>query len=182
MRFGPGKYHIRRVVPCSAAYCRSAAPADTLLRRSVPSALPRGLPQAKELPAAGNAVPKSLPIFQRNATLPRLAREYARARREGIVNGRPVRTRSIQADLRFLKSALAWGVTAERHGRPYVDRNRLAGWHLPREQDTRRPLILDETIRALTTVAPRVHPRLTLLILLGNHGASVVERLGVALG
>jgi integrase len=61
---------------------------------------------------------------------------------------------------------LGWGVTAERHGRPYLDRNRLAGWHLPREQDIRRPLIADETIRALLAVAPRVHPRLTLLILL----------------
>lgn len=95
-----------------------------------------------------------------------LAREYARARREGAVNGRVVRTRSIQADLQFLKSALAWGVTTEHHGVAYLQRNRLAGWHLPREQDVRRPLIADETIRALLAVAARVHPRLTLLVLL----------------
>jgi hypothetical protein len=59
---------------------------------------------------------------------------------------------------------LARGVTAERHGRPYLDRNRLAGWHLLRERDIRRPLIADETIRALRAVALRVHPRFTLLI------------------
>jgi hypothetical protein len=46
---------------------------------------------------------------------------------------------------------LGWRVTAEQQGRPYLDGNRLVGWHLPREQDVRRPLIADVPGRGVAT-------------------------------
>ncbi len=94
------------------------------------------------------------------------AKDYARARREGFPIGRSVRTRTLQADLKFLKGALNWGTRADYHGEPLIARNRLAGWVIRREQDVRRPIIDDETILRLRLVAPRVHRLLPLLILL----------------
>jgi len=94
------------------------------------------------------------------------AKEYARARREGYPRGRPVRARTVQADLKLLKAVLAWAARADFHGEPLITRNRLAGWTIPRERDVRRPLIDDQTILRLRLVAPRVHPLLPPLIVL----------------
>lgn len=109
------------------------------------------------------------------------AKEYARARREGFPTGRPVRVRTLQADLKFLKGSLNWGTRADYHGEPLIARSRLAGWLIPREQDVRRPLVDDDTILRLRLVAPRVHRLLPLLILLmETTGRRLSSVLGLA--
>ena len=56
---------------------------------------------------------------------PARALEYARVRRLGEVSARAVRTRSVQADLKFLKSICRWGAVTCVHGTPLLDRNPL---------------------------------------------------------
>ena len=91
---------------------------------------------------------------------------YVRARRAGDVSGRAVRTRSVQSDLVFLKSALHWAAGVFDDGRPLLERNPLAGFSPPRERDPRRPLIDGAAVKALLDVAEIVSPQLPLLIVL----------------
>src|SRR5689334_2417732 len=73
-------------------------------------------------------------------------KEYARARRSGHVSGKEVRTRSVQADVAFLKAALQWASTFEVAGKPMIERNPLASLRIGREQDPRRPIIDAQTV------------------------------------
>lgn len=91
---------------------------------------------------------------------------YMRARRAGEVTGRPVRTRSVQCDLVFLKTLLRWASGIFENGRPLLERNPLATYSPPRERDPRRPMIDAATVAKLLAVAARVHPHLALLIVL----------------
>ena len=91
---------------------------------------------------------------------------YVRARRAGEVSGRPVRTRSVQSDLVFLKSVLHWATGVFEEGLPLLERNPLAGFSPPRERDPRRPLIDGAAVNALLGVAEIVSPQLPLLIVL----------------
>ncbi len=91
---------------------------------------------------------------------------YVRARRAGEMSGRPVRTRSVQSDLVFLKSALHWATGVFEEGLPLLERNPLAGFSPPRERDPKRPLIDGASVKALLDVAEIVRPQLPLLIVL----------------
>lgn len=91
---------------------------------------------------------------------------YVQARRLGEVSGRPVRTRSVQCDLVFLKTLLRWASGLFESGEPLLDRNPLATYSPPRERDPRRPIIDAATVEKLMAVADRVHPQLSLLIVL----------------
>ena len=104
--------------------------------------------------------------FEAHRVTPAHIKDYARARRVGEVGGRAVRTRSIQADLAFLKAALSWATMFEVDGKPIIPRNPLASLRIAREQDPRRPLIDGDTVAALQAVSKRVHPLLPLLITL----------------
>lgn len=114
-----------------------------------------------------------------SALTPDRMQAYASARRSGQVSGREVRTRSVQADLSFLKSALRWATGVFENGRPLLDRNSLATYSPPRERDPRRPLIDSNTVEALQAVAPGVNERLPLLIVLMD---STGRRLSSVLG
>jgi integrase len=91
---------------------------------------------------------------------------YVRARRAGEITGRPVRTRSIQYDLVFLKIVLRWASGVFENGRPLLDRNPLAAYSPPRERNPRRPMVDSSTVAKLKTVAERVSPQLPLLLVL----------------
>jgi integrase len=119
------------------------------------------------------------PGFQAARVTMAHAKDYARARREGEVNSRTVRTRTVQADVAFLKAALNWAANFEVDSQPLISRNPLANLRTPREQDPRRPLIDAETVAALLRVAPRVHPLMHLLITLVK---STGRRLSSVLG
>jgi integrase len=91
---------------------------------------------------------------------------YVQARRAGEVSGRPVRTRSVQCDLVFLKTLLRWASGVFENGRPLLERNPLTTYSPPRERDPRRPTIDALAVAKLLAVAVRVHPQLPLLIVL----------------
>jgi integrase len=91
---------------------------------------------------------------------------YVRARRSGEVSGTPVRTRSVQCDLKFLKSVLHWATGVFDNGVPLLERNPLSGFSPPCERDPRRPLVEADTVAALQAVAEAVNPQLPLLIVL----------------
>ncbi len=91
---------------------------------------------------------------------------YVQARRGGEVSGRPVRTRSVQCDLVFLKTLLKWASGIFENGEPLLDRNPLTTYSPPRERDPKRPMIDTTTVAKLVTVADKVHPQLKLLIVL----------------
>jgi integrase len=106
-------------------------------------------------------------------------KDYARARRSGQVSGNEVRTRSVQADVAFLKAALQWASTFEAHGKLLIERNPLASLRIGREQDPRRPIIDAQTVSSLEAVAMRIHALLPLLITLMD---TTGRRLGSVLG
>jgi integrase len=105
--------------------------------------------------------------------------QYARARRAGLVNGRKVRTRSIQRDLVFLKSVFGWALGVYENGAFLLDRNPLAGYRIPRENDPKRPVIPVEIFSKLLEKSDEVNPRLRLLLVLME---STGRRLGSVLG
>jgi integrase len=105
--------------------------------------------------------------------------QYVRARRAGLVNGRKVRTRSIQRDLVFLKSVFGWALGVYENGSFLWDRNPLAGFRIPRENDPKRPVIPAETFSTLLGVSSEVNARLHLLLVLME---STGRRLGSVLG
>jgi integrase len=105
---------------------------------------------------------------------------YVRARRAGEVSGRPVRTRSVQCDLVFLKSVLHWATGVFDDGRPLLERNPLAGFSPPRERDPKRPLVDADTVAALQAVAGTVSPQLPPLIaLMDTTGRRLSSVLGL---
>ena len=105
---------------------------------------------------------------------------YVQARRAGELSGRPVRTRSVQCDLVFLKTVLKWASGVFENGRPLLERNPLTTYSPPRERDPRRPMIDAVTVAKLLAVAERVHPQLPLLIvLMDTTGRRLSSVLGV---
>jgi integrase len=91
---------------------------------------------------------------------------YVAARRAGKVTGRPVRTRSVQCDLAFLKTVLRWATGVFENGQPLLDRNPLAAFSPPHERDPRRPILDGGSVTKLLGVAAKVHAQLPLLIVL----------------
>ncbi len=73
-----------------------------------------------------------------NLTPDRL-KEYVRARRAGQVSGKPVRTRSVQADLVLLKTVLRWATGVFENGGPLLEWNPLSGFSIPQGHGQRRP-------------------------------------------
>jgi integrase len=97
---------------------------------------------------------------------PARAMQYARVRRLGQGSHRAVRTRSVQLDLKLLKSICRWGAVTCVHGAPLLARNPLEGLSIPRERDPRRPSLSNEDVQKLLGVAQEVHPQLPLLMAL----------------
>jgi hypothetical protein len=90
-----------------------------------------------------------------------------------------VRVRTVQVELRFLKSALQWAYGSTDEQVPLVTKSVFVDFAIPQETDPRRPVMKPDTAEALYAVAPSVHPLLPLLILMvGSTG----RRLGSVLG
>jgi integrase len=105
--------------------------------------------------------------------------QYVRARRAGLVNGRQVRTRSIQRDLVFLKGVFGWALGVHENGAFLLDRNPLAGYSIPRENDPKRPVIPADCFSRLLDISEEINPRFRLLLTLME---STGRRLGSVLG
>jgi len=100
---------------------------------------------------------------------------YSMARRQGspdlqgIPEGQTVRERTIECDLLALDRALNWG-TRERNesGRRLLKENPWYGVKFPKEKNPRRPVMSHTTFHALLKVADRVHPLLTLALVVAE--------------
>jgi hypothetical protein len=86
-------------------------------------------------------------------------REYAQKRRDGEINNRCVRTRTIRGDLLILLAAIRWAMTGGDDGQPELASHPLMALKLPNERDPRRPTIASATIEQLIAIAPEVEPR-----------------------
>ena len=113
------------------------------------------------------------------ALTPDRMQAYVRARRSGEITGRPVRTRSVQCDLVFLKTVLRWATGVFEHGRPLLQGSPLAAYTVPRERNPKRPLIDAAAVAALLAAAGQVSPQLHLLITLADSSG---RRLSSMLG
>jgi len=96
---------------------------------------------------------------------------YTQARRAGTVGRkqRPVRDRTIAADLEMLLRVLRWG-TRERtaQGRRLLAENPWVGIRLPREKNPRRPVMRHDVYLQLLAVADQVDPRLRLALIVAE--------------
>lgn len=84
--------------------------------------------------------------------------------RPGCTNGRAVRARVIEYDLKFLQAVLNWAVTAG-----LLDRNPLKGMPCPKEVSPRRPILTDKEYQALLAVSRTVHPSCELALILAHE-------------
>ena len=91
-------------------------------------------------------------------------------KRGGRVRGSPVRNRTIDYDLEFLRAVLNWAVAArDEHGEPLLDRNPLKGLPRPKDDEPRRPLLADEQYEAMLTVSRTVSPLFDLALVLARE-------------
>jgi integrase len=102
-------------------------------------------------------------------------RRFTAARRNGdpllvgVSPGRPVRDRSVEADLIALHTMLNWGAKErDESGRRLIVENPLHGVPIPREKNPIRPLVSYDEYLKLLGVAVRVHPLLPLALVLAE--------------
>jgi integrase len=85
------------------------------------------------------------------------------------VLGAPVRDRTVQYDLIGLQLALNWAVRERTSGgRRLLRENPLHGVRLPREKNPRQPVMTHDVYLRLLEVADRVHPLLTLALVVAE--------------
>ena len=102
-------------------------------------------------------------------------RRYTLARRQGdpilkgVTPGRPVRERAVELDLVILVTALNWAARERTTtGRRLLRENPLTGVRLPKEKNPGRPVMSHDVYLKLLQVAPRVHPLLTLALIVAE--------------
>src|SRR6266704_118778 len=109
-------------------------------------------------------------------------KRYTMARRQGDVappgaeHGRPIRDRTIEAELEMLLRALRWAVRERKtNGERLLKENPLVGVRLPSEKNPNRPVMAHDVYCRLLAVAERVHPLLkTGLDRGGGYGSPAV--------
>ncbi len=100
---------------------------------------------------------------------------YAMARRRGdgsllgVVPGKRVNDRTIEADLVVFHAALRWATRERtRTGERLLKENPLAGVKLPREKNPKRPVMRHDEYLKLLEVAERVNPLLELALVVAE--------------
>lgn len=102
---------------------------------------------------------------------------FAAARRSGVLRGKHrsastsnVRDSTIEHNLQWLASMLAWARQFRLHGKRVLSIDPLEGLVIPRERNVRRPIMSLERYRALLTVASTVDAagRFELLLVLAR--------------
>jgi integrase len=89
---------------------------------------------------------------------------FIRDRRQGLIDCRGnrsakakgVRTRSVEADLQFLKIVLNWGTQWRIGGEYLLSENPMRGFKIPTEQNPRRPVISHDRYLSLLEVADQL--------------------------
>jgi integrase len=91
-------------------------------------------------------------------------------RRDGRVKGRPVRSRVVEYDLRFLHAVLNWAVTVrDAAGGFLLDRNPLKGMPWPKGESLVRPVLTDGQYEALLRSAEQESPLCGLALVLAHE-------------
>lgn len=96
-------------------------------------------------------------------------RDYVVWRRQGGGSGHPSKANTVRRDLGMFKAALNWACQRYDNGKPLIERHVLQGVRLPTEKDPRQPVLEEEMITGLLTIAPDIHPFLRTLILMAQH-------------
>ncbi len=91
-------------------------------------------------------------------------------KRGGRVRGSPLRNRTIDYDLEFLRAVLNWAAAArDEQGEPMLDRNPLKGMPRPKDDEPRRPLLADEQYETMLRVSRKVSPLFDLALVLARE-------------
>lgn len=70
---------------------------------------------------------------------------------------KPIRTRTIQADCKWLRHVLTWGTKwRDRHGRYLLRENSVRGFAIPAEKNPRRPVASTDRYEAIRAVSDQV--------------------------
>ncbi len=116
-------------------------------------------------------------------------KRYTMARRRGDAapstarRGRPVGDRTIGADLEMLLRAIRWAVRERTtNGKRLLQENPLLGVRLPSEKNPRRPVMKHDEYLRLLEVADRVHPLLTLALIVQKAPVDGYPRGGICSG
>ena len=104
---------------------------------------------------------------------------FIEARRSGAIDSagepvapelrRPVRDRSLQEDLSWLRWVLNWGTRWKREGKYLLRENPARGYAVPSEQNPRRPVATADRYAKLMAVAGQVHAALPVLLALAYY-------------
>jgi integrase len=87
----------------------------------------------------------------------------------GVVPGRVVRDRSVQADLVAAHTMLNWAARErDRHGRRLLRENPLRGVPIPREKNPVRPVATHDEYLKVLEVADQVHPLLRVALMVAE--------------
>src|SRR2546426_11163922 len=102
-------------------------------------------------------------------------KRYTMARRQGDVappgaaHGRPVRDRTIEAELEMLLRALRWAARERKtNGERLLKENPLVGVRLPSEKNPNRPVMSHDVYLRLLDFADRVHALLKLALVVAE--------------
>lgn len=87
--------------------------------------------------------------------------QFIRDRLDGTITGRPVRARTVQAELQWLSAAYNWAV---RHG--LIKENPVRFYPIPREKNPLRPVMTEGEFEALLVVS---EPPLSFLLVLAYY-------------
>lgn len=92
-----------------------------------------------------------------------------------------VRDRMIAYDLKWLHAVLNWAtMSGDGRGGVLLERNPLKGLPIPREENTRRPLLSEEQYQALRAIAPDVSDEFELALVLAHdtgHQIGAIRKL-----
>jgi len=80
----------------------------------------------------------------------------ARGQRVNTAHVKPVRTRVIEADLKWLLYLLGWATRWKEGGHYVLRENPVRGFEIPREKNPRRPVASEDRCEALEAVAGQV--------------------------
>jgi integrase len=105
--------------------------------------------------------------------------QFIERRRSGAIDARgnpvskehrrPVRTRTIEVDLRFLLAALRWGTTwGVGEGNNLLSPGAVPAYDIPTEKNPRRAVATQDRLERTMEVAADVHPYLPTLLALAN--------------
>jgi len=99
-------------------------------------------------------------------------RRAGRVRPAGVKEGRPVKARAVEQDLRLLLAVFNWAVTVrDASGKRLLTENRFKGFTVPHEENPRRPILTHDEFEKLLAAGPSVHPAMeTVLILADSTG------------